>query len=302
MDGRVIPVDQATCSALSPMHLGVFEGIRAYVQAKDLTSTGPLAIFRWNEHMNRLWRSSHVSGIEIAYTREQLLQGVKDAIKANKFNKNSYIGPRVWPKNYLIAGMTEKEVHVLLRVASLESILDEGNEKFAEKYRLNVSSWRRLASDALPPQNKSFANYANSRLAEIESQRLGFDDCLFLDSRGLVSESGGSCIFMVKNGAMITPPISASILDSITRESLITIAREDLGIKVEEKDLTRVELYGADEIFLCGTWMEVRAVSSIDDIEIGSQYPGPLTRKIAKHFGAVVSGNVQHRTPWLTPV
>jgi branched-chain amino acid aminotransferase len=302
MDGRVIPVEKAVCSALSPMHLGVFEGIRAYVQGKDLASTGPLAIFRWNEHINRLWRSAHVSAIKIPYTREQLLGGVKDAIKANQFKKNVYIAPRVWPKNYLVAGLTEKEVYMLLRVASLESILDEGNKMFSSKYRLNVSSWRRLTSDSLPPQNKSFANYANSRLGEIESQRLGFDDCLFLDGRGLVSESGGACIFMVKNGSLTTPPISASILDSITRESLIAIAREDLGLKVEEKDITRVELYGADEIFLCGTWMEVRAVSSIDDIEIGSQYPGPITKKLARHLGSVVSGNVQNRTSWLTPV
>ena len=301
MDGRVINTDQAVCSALSPMHLGIFEGIRAYVQG-DISSSGPLAVFRWHDHINRLWRSAHVSGIEIPYTREQLLGAVRQAIRANGFDINTYISPRVWPRNYISAGVTEKEVHVLLRVATLESILNDGNKTFDAKYRLCVSSWRRLSSDSLPPQNKALANYANSRLAEIEALRLGFDDCLFLDSRGLVSESGGSCIFMVKNGVLITPPISASILDSITRDSLIALAREDLGLKVEERDVTRVEGYGADEIFLCGTYMEVRAVNSIDDIEIGTQYPGPITKKLAMHFGSVVSGSVPQRMSWLTPV
>jgi branched-chain amino acid aminotransferase len=301
MDGHVVRTEKAVCSALSPMHLGVFEGIRAYVQG-DILSRGKLSVFRWQDHINRFWRSARIVGIEIPYSKDQLFQALKESINANENDTNTYISPRVWPKSYISSGLTEKEVHVLLRTVPEKTILNEGNKDFSRKYRINVSSWRRLSSDSLPPQNKSFANYANSRLGEMEAERLGFDDCLFLDSRGLVSEGGGSCILGIKNGVLITPPISASVLESITRDSLLTIANQDIGLKVEERDITRIELYGMDEVFMCGTWAEVRPVSSIDDIEIGKTYPGPITEKIANCFASVVSGNEKRRIPWLTPL
>jgi branched-chain amino acid aminotransferase len=301
MDGKVLKTDQALCSALSPMHLGVFEGIRAYVQG-DLLSRGKLSVFRWQDHINRFWRSARVNGIDIPFSKEQLFQALKDSIEANGYDTNTYISPRVFPKNYISSGLTEKEVHVIMRVIPEETILDEGNKRFQGKFRVNVSSWRRISSDSLPPQNKSFANYANSRLAEMESERLGFDDCLFLDSRGLVSEGGGSCILGIKDGALITPPISASVLKSITRDSLLHIGKQDLGLRVEERDVSRIELYEMDEIFMCGTWAEVRPVSSIDDIEIGTEYPGPQTRKIASYFASAVTGSDPRRASWLTPL
>src|SRR5579872_2291846 len=263
MDGKVLKTDQALCSALSPMHLGVFEGIRAYVQG-DILSKGKLSVFRWQDHINRFWRSARVAGIEIPYSKEQLFQALQDSVEANGYDTNIYVSPRIFPKNYISSGLTEKEVHAVIRVIPEETILDEGNKRFHEKFRINVSSWRRISSDSLPPQNKSFANYANSRLAEMESERLGFNDCLFLDSRGLVAEGGGSCVLGIKDRVVITPPISASVLKSITRDSLLKIAREDLDLNVEERDVTRVELYEMDEIFMCGTWAEVRPVSSID--------------------------------------
>jgi branched-chain amino acid aminotransferase len=190
----------------------------------------------------------------------------------------------------------------MLRVVPLGTNLDDGNKGFENKCRMNVSSWRRIAPDALPPQNKAFSNYMNSRLGEMEAERLGFDQCLFLDSRGFVSEGGGACIMGVRNDVLMTPPVTASILDGITRESLMVIAKEDIGLKVEERDLTRADLYGMDEVFLCGTWEEVRPISSIDDIEIGNEYPGPVTKKLAKCYASVVSGNTPRRAAWLTPL
>jgi branched-chain amino acid aminotransferase len=301
MDGKVLKTEQAVCSALSPMHLGVFEGIRAYVQG-DILSRGKLAVFRWRDHINRFWRSARLVGIDIPYSKEQFFQALKDSIEANGYDTNTYISPRIFPKSYISSGLSEKEVHTIIRVVPEQTILDEGNRRFQEKFRINVSSWRRISSDSLPPQNKSFANYANSRLAEMESERLGFDDCLFLDSRGLVSEGGGSCILGIKDGVLITPPISASVLKSITRDSVLNIARQDLGLEVEERDVSRVELYELDEVFMCGTWAEVRPVSSIDDIEIGTEYPGTFTKKIANHFASAVTGKKPRTTAWLAPL
>ncbi|MDA4129656.1 MAG: branched-chain-amino-acid transaminase [Thaumarchaeota archaeon] len=301
MDGKVLRTEEALCSALSPMHLGVFEGIRAYVQG-DILSRGKLAAFRWHDHINRLWRSARVMGIEIPFSKEELFRGLRDSLAANGYDSNTYISPRVFPRNYISSGLTEKEVRVIMRVIPEETLLDVGNSRFEGKFRINVSSWRRISSDSLPPQNKSFANYANSRLAELESQRLGFDDCLFLDSRGLVAEGGGSCILGIKDGTLVTPPVSASVLKSITRDSILRIAREDLVLKVEERDLSRIELYEMDEVFMCGTWAEVRPVKSIDDLEFGKEYPGPVTRKIANYFASAVTGKEPKRASWLTPL
>ncbi len=301
MDGQIIATDKAICSALSPMHLGVFEGIRAYAQG-SVSSRGKISVFRWHDHIKRLWRSARIMGIEIPYSKDQLLQALREVVEANRFDSNVYIAPRVWPKTYIADGMTEREVYTLLRVSPIETRLEQGNKEFEAKYRTNVSSWRRVSSDSLPPQNKALANYANSRLAELEARRLGFDNCLFLDSRGLVSEGAGESFICVKDDALITPPISASVLESITRDSLLATAKEDLGLRVEQRDISRVELYGMDEAFLCGTFSEVRPVSSIDDIEIGTDYPGPVTRKVASQFGSVVSGTEPRRTTWLTPL
>lgn len=205
-------------------------------------------------------------------------------------------------KVYKVGGMSEKDVHVVIHVMPMNTLLDNGNSTFMDKRSLLVSSWRRIASDALPPQNKTLGNYANSRLGENEANRLGYYGCLFLDNRGFVSEAGSTCVMMVKDGVLFTPPVTASILDSVTRDSLITLAREDLGIRVEERDITRVELYGMDEVFLCGTGGEIRPVSSIDDIPLGSEYPGTITKKIATHYAQAVTGNLEHRSNWLTPL
>ncbi len=137
-----------------------------------------------------------------------------------------------------------------------------------------ISSWRRISSDALPTQVKSLANYANSGLAAREAARLGYDGAIFLDSMGFVYEGTGSCLMTVRDGRVVTPPVTASILESVTRGRLIEFIAEDLGIPVEVRDLTRVELYASDEVFLCGTGYEVTPLTSIDDLKIGKSITG----------------------------
>jgi branched-chain amino acid aminotransferase len=235
--------------------------------------------------------------MKIPYTKEELLEATKKTIRANGFNTNVYIQPRIWPR----AGTPEK-VHIVIPVWTFETILGKDNSRFSEKRKFMISSWRRIASDALPPQAKAWANYGNSALAMREAERLGYNGAIFLDNRGFVSEGTGACIVTVRNGKVITPPVSASILESVTRETLLKIIPEDLGIQVEVRDITRVELYASDEAFLCGTGWEITPITSIDDLPLGKEYPGVVTKRIAEYYADAVAGKVEKRKEWLTSV
>ncbi len=285
---------------MEPIYLGIFEGIKAYVEG-DVLGEGRLNFIGWKPHIDRLWRSAAVNGLKIAYTKEEMLEATRETIKANGFKTNVYIQPRIWPK----AGTGRyqaREFHVVIPTWKFETRLGKGNPSFGEERRFMISSWRRIASDALPPQAKSWANYANSGLATREAARLGYDGALFLDNRGFVSEGTGACLMTVRNGRVITPPVTASILESVTRGYFLEFIPEDLGIPVEVRDITRVELYASEEAFLCGTGGECTPVTSVDDIEFGGDYPGPITTKIAEHYAEILAGNVEERRGWLTPV
>jgi branched-chain amino acid aminotransferase len=252
-------------------------------------------------HIDRLWRSAIVNGLEIGYSKDEMLEATRGAIKANGFKTNVYIQPRIWPK----AGTgryNASEFHVVIPIWKFDTLLGKNNPRFGEERRYVVSSWRRISSDALPPQAKSWANYANSALATREATRLGYDGGIFLDSRGFVSEGTGACLMTVRDGKVVTPPVTASILESVTRGRLIEFIEEDLGVPVEVRDFTRVELYAADEAFLCGTGYEVTPITSIDDIEFGTEYPGHITKKIAEHYTKILEGKVETRKSWLTSV
>ncbi len=296
MNGQVIETKDALVPALEPIYLGFFEGIKAHV-AENILGEGPQNIFRAKAHMDRLWRSAAVCGIKIPYTKEQLTEATKEAIQANGFKTNVYIHLRVWPK-----GTNPIQPHVVIGLWTFDSKLGKENPKFYDKHRFNVSSWRRIATDALPTQAKALANYANSELASRESRRLGFDGTLFLDSRGCISESTGACVMAVRDGKIITPPVTASILESVTRDTLLKVLPEDLGMPVEVRDIARAEFYGSDEAFLCGTGSEITPITSLDDIPIGDQYPGPITTRVAEYYTDILVGKVKKYNSWLTPV
>jgi branched-chain amino acid aminotransferase len=296
MNGEIIETEKALVSAMEPIHLSIFEGIKAYVE-NDVNNSGKLNIFQWKSHVDRLWRSAAVCGMKISYSKEELLEAARKIIRANGFNTNVYIQPKIWPK----AGAPE-EVHVVIPVWTFETILGKDNPRFSKERRLIISSWRRIASDALPPQAKAWANYGNSALAMREAERLGYDGAIFLDNRGFVSEGTGATIMTVRNGKVITPPVSASILESVTRETLLKMIPEDLGIPVEVRDITRVEVYASDEAFLCGTGWEITPITSIDDLLLGKEYPGVATKRIAEYYADAVSGKVEKHKEWLTSV
>jgi branched-chain amino acid aminotransferase len=296
MNGEIIETEKALVSAMEPIHLSIFEGIKAYVE-NDVNNRGRLNIFQWEPHVDRLWRSAAVCGMKIPYTKEELLEATRKTIRANGFSTNVYIQPRIWPR----AGALE-EVHIVIPVWTFETILGKDNPRFSEERKFMISSWRRIASDALPPQAKAWANYGNSALAMREAERLGYDGAIFLDNRGFVSEGTGASIMTVRNGKVITPPVSASILESVTRETLLKMIPEDLGIPAEVRDITRVELYASDEAFLCGTGWEITPITSIDDLPLGKEYPGVVTKRIAEYYADVVAGNVEKHKEWLTLV
>jgi branched-chain amino acid aminotransferase len=300
MNGEIVETEKALVSAMEPIYLGIFEGIKAYVEG-DVLKEGKLNIFGWKPHIDRLWRSAAVTGLKIPYTKEEMLKATREAIRANGFKTNVYIQPRIWPKAGTGRYMA-KEFHVVVPTWKFGTLLGRGNPRFGEERRYMISSWRRISSDALPPQAKSWANYANSGLATREAARLGYDGAIFLDSRGFVSEGTGACLMAVRDGKVVTTPVTASILESVTRGRLIEFIAEDLGIPVEVRDLTRVELYASDEVFLCGTGAEVTPITSIDDLKIGEDYPGPITAKVAGLYAEVLAGNVEERREWLTPV
>jgi len=295
MDGDVVETRKALVSAMEPIHLGIFEGIKAYVEG-DIRGKGKLNIFRWKSHVERLRRSAAICGMKIPFSDEQLLEGTQKTLKTNGFDSNVYIQPRIWPK-----AEDPQTVHVVIPAWSFETLLGKGNPLFSKNRRFIISSWRRIASDALPPQAKSWANYANSALALRESMRLGRDGAIFLDNRGFVSEGTGACMMAVRNGKIATPPVTASILESITRETLLEIIPKDLEIPVEVKDIARVELYSSDEVFLCGTGGEVTPITSIDDLPLGKEYPGPITKCVAQYYSDVLAGKVRKYKEWLTP-
>jgi branched-chain amino acid aminotransferase len=294
MNGKIVKTEDALVSAMEPIHLSIFEGIKAYVE-NDVNGEGRLNIFQWKPHIDRLWRSAAICGLKIPYTKEELLEATRKTIKANGFKTNVYIQPRIWPK-------AEKfeEVHIVIPIWMFETVLGRGNPTFFKERRFMVSSWRRIASDALPPQVKAWGNYANSALAMHEATRLHYDGAIFLDNRGFVSEGTGACIMTVRDGKVITPPVTASILESVTRGTFLKMLTEDLGIPVEVRDITRVELYASDEAFLCGTGWEVTPIMSIDDLPLGREYPGAVTKRVAEYYADVLAKKVEKRREWLT--
>jgi branched-chain amino acid aminotransferase len=177
-------------------------------------------------------------------------------------------------------------------------------KRYIDKEAINVcvSSWRRVADNAVPARAKPTAAYLNSALARREAVDNGFDEAILLTDGGTVSEGSAEHIFIVRDGELVSPPSTEDNLDGITRRSLITLASEDLGLQVKERVIGRTELYVADEIFLCGTGAEVTPVASVDRRPLGNGKPGPVTQRVKQHFDNVVRGRVEHRKNWLTPI
>jgi branched-chain amino acid aminotransferase len=292
-NGNLIPWEQATIHVMSHVvHYGssVFEGIRAYAQPQGS------AIFRLPEHMQRLLDSAKIYRMEVPFTLEELCAGVVDLVEANDVAP-CYIRPIVL-RGYGEIGVSPKGSPIEVYIANYpwgKYLAAEGGADVC------VSSWTRLAPNTMPTLAKAGSNYMNSQLIHMEAEVNGYQEGIALDVNGVLSEGSGENVFVVRNGVLFTPPLSASALSGITRDSVLTLARH-LGFTVVEQSMPREMLYIADEVFFTGTAAEVQPIHSIDRIVVGDGKPGPITKKIAEEFFGIANGLKPDRFGWLTPV
>ena len=271
----------------------VFEGIRCYK-----TPQGP-AIFRLREHMQRLINSGRIYRMEVPYSLDDLCNVACELVRVNKVGA-CYVKP-IALRGYGEVGVNPLSSPIELYMACWEWGAYLGPDALSKGVDVCVSSWTRIAPNTLPAMSKAAANYMNSQLIRMEASLNGFAEGIALDSNGQVSEGSGMNIFLVHDGRLVTPPLAASILPGITRDSIVKLA-EDLKIPVQESIIPREMLYLADEAFFTGTAVEVTPIRSIDKITVGKGVAGPVTRRIQEEFFAVTSGRSPDTRNWLTPV
>jgi branched-chain amino acid aminotransferase len=294
MNGEFVPWEDANVHVLSHgLHYGsgVFEGIRCYE-----TDRGP-AIFRHRDHLDRLRKSAQMYYMELPYTSEELREATHELIRRNDL-RSCYIRPLAF-RGYGEMGLYAQTTPIDVIVAAWPWGAYLGEEAKRSGIRAKVSSWRRISPAGLIPHAKASGQYLNSILAKTETAKAGYDEAILLDDRGMVCEGSGENIFLVREGEIATPGHVASILDGISRKSVIQIA-EDLGYGVDQRDIARAELYIAEEAFLCGTAAELVPIREIDDHEIGGA--GEVTRLIQGKFEDALHGRAQEYLEWLDPV
>jgi len=291
MDGELVPWDDATIHVLThTLHYGsgVFEGIRAYS-----TPRGG-AVFRLTDHMRRLHDSASLFLMELPYSIEELVDATKATIRANGL-ESGYIRPIAF-LGYGEMGLNPLPCPVNVSIAVWPWGTYLGDEGIRHGVRMKVSSWRRMDSNVNPVAAKGTGIYINSSLAKVEALKAGYDEAILLNTHGQVAECTGENLYVVKDGVLVTPPLSSGALEGITRDSVMTIA-SDLDVEVREENLLRTDLYLADEAFLTGTAAEIVPMRSVDDREIGE--PGPITRKIQEIYFATVEGKLDQYKNWL---
>lgn len=294
--GSIVPVEQAKVSVLSPTAqygLNVFEGIRCYASGGG---DGQLYAFRLKEHFRRLLDSCKLIGISSPYKTSDLSHHLIQTIRANQYHE-------------------DVSVRLTLFVDAEGSWSSEGPAEMfiapLAKPRINVdappalsaciSTWERINDNCFPPRIKTGANYINSRYAHLEAKRHGFDCPIFLGRNGKVTEGGGACLFMLRGGVLTTPGITSSILESVTRATVIELA-SDSGVQVVERDIDRTELYLADELFLCGTAAEITPITSLDGVPVGCGQPGPVTMSLLRGYLDAASNQAGRYSEWLVPI
>jgi branched-chain amino acid aminotransferase len=274
---------------------GVFEGIKAYWSEKE----GELYVFRLREHLERLHRSMRLTRLPIQWSVDELTDAITGLLRACEAREDSYIFPMGFQKNSFTDrwNMLEQESRLLIHARPAPSHLFSGH-----KLSAGISSWRRISEDVMPPRIKNLSNYRNGQLARMSALESGYDTAILLNQQGKVSEAPGACIVMIRDGKLITPDLTQSVLESITRDAIITLAREDLSLAIEERVVDRTELYLADEAFICGTHAEITPVVSVDRFELGDGHIGPVTRQLETALDNAFRGGNGARAEWRTAV
>jgi branched-chain amino acid aminotransferase len=294
-NGKLVPWEKATVHVLAhALHYGstVFEGERAYATPK-----GPV-IFRLRDHTRRLFDSAKIYRIDIPYTPEQISAACKEVIVSNGLNNGAYLRPFAF-RGYGEIGVAPKiSPPVETVVAAFEWGAYLGAEGLENGIDVCVSSWQRLAPNTIPAMGKAAGNYLSSQLISMEAKRLGFAEGIGLGVDGSVSEGAGENLFLIRDGVIYTPALANSILQGITRDTVVTLAKEH-GFEVREHAIPRELLYLADEIFLTGTAAEITPVRSVDRITIGAGKRGPITEALQAAFFGLFTGKTPDKWGWL---
>jgi len=295
-NGRFIGWDDARIHVLSHVvsyGSSVFEGVRCYE-----TVNGP-AVFRLREHTRRLLDSARIYRMAAGYTVDELMEAQIELVRLNRM-RSCYIRPIIL-RGYGGVGVMPSNNPTEVFLACWEWGKYLGEEALSQGVDVCVSSWTRLAPNTLPALAKAGANYMNSQLIRMEADRNGYAEGIALDAGGTISEGSGENIFVVRDGKIHTPPLSSSVLPGITRDTVLTLARE-LGIPIVETVIPREMLYIADEVFFSGTAAEITPIRSVDKSPIGAGCRGPVTEKLQKAFFEIVEGKTADTHGWLTPV
>lgn len=293
--GEIVRQSQGFVNVLSPMAqfgLNVFEGIRCYWNAES----GVLHAFRLQEHLHRLMQSCRIVGLQSPYTPAQIEDYFRQAVQANGFLEDTAVRLTIFGDGEGTWSTSEPLAMFVAPMAKARTNLQK-----IPRYKACISSWERINDNVLPPRAKVGANYINGRYAHLQARRDGYDLPIFLGADRKVSEGAGSCLFMVRNGQLITPPTTSSVLESITRDTVMRLAA-DQGIGVQERSIDRTELYIADEVFLCGSAAEISPIVSVDRFEMGGGEPGPMTVELLRQYLAVASGSDARYPQWRTNV
>jgi branched-chain amino acid aminotransferase len=292
MNGEFVDWDDATIHVLNPtLHYGwgVFEGIRAYN-----TERGP-AVFRLTDHIERLFRSAHIYLMEPDFTLEEIVAATKETVRINEV-ESCYIRPLFY-LGYGEMGLNPLPSKTVVAIAVWPWGAYLGDDAVASGCRAATSSWQHINANSIPPTGKGTGQYVNSSLAKIAAVKAGYDEAILLSPAGNVVQGTGENIFVVNNRTVFTPPIQDGLLKGITRDSVMTVAR-DQGYEVREQSLVRTDLYGADEAFFTGTAAELVPVTEVDDRKVGTGKPGPVTREIMEIFSAATKGQIDRYKSW----
>jgi branched-chain amino acid aminotransferase len=295
-NGELVEWDKATVHVLThALHYGssVFEGMRCYD-----TQRGP-ALFRLTPHLRRMFDSAKIYRMQIPYTLEQMVAAAKETVRANRL-RSAYVRPVVY-HGFGSIGLDTRQSPLEVAIAAIEWGSYLGAESLEKGVDVCVSSWNRFAPNTMPAIAKAGGNYLNSILIKLEALHNGYSEGIVLDINGQVSEGSGENIFVVRDGVVITPPFSSSILGGITRDSVMHLLREQ-GVEIREQTIPREMLYLADEMFFTGTAAEIVPIRSVDKISIGAGTRGPITAAVQSAFFSIVRGEREDTYGWLEPL
>ena len=297
LKGEILDVNDAMVNVLSPTSqfgLNVFEGIPCYWNDDEKQ----LYAFRLDDHYDRLIRSAKLIQFDLRYTKDDFKKALIDTVKANEYDENLSVRQTLFVDGFGSWG-SEGPVEMFVAPIPRGRTSAEYNKK-----GLNccITSWRRISDENLSPRIKCGANYINSRVGQREALRNGYDTCIFLNEVGKVAEGPGSCFFMIRGNQLITPRLTDSVLESITRDTVIKLAVNELGMEFVERTIDRTEVYMADEAFLCGSAMEVTPIYTVDKYTIGTGEQGPWTKKIHIKYLEAAQGKIEKYQDWLTPI